>query len=130
MFLCDILVEQQETVDQQDTSEDRISQDSSTDQQTPPQQELDSDPDIDEDLEDGSTENDECVPIKRYYLLNKLKNFKYILKKYNIINSDFELLLKFVDSLSYNTLLFVSDKMIQSAEEQIARTRNAEEIHL
>jgi len=121
MFLCDILVEQHESV-QPPVESDVNQQDSSIDQQAPPQQY--SDEDEDEELTDESPENEECVPIKRFYLLTKLKKIKDILKQYNIVDSDFDLLLKFVNSLSYNTLLFISDKMIQAVE---ARIKNVEE---
>ncbi|MDD4081999.1 MAG: hypothetical protein PHD05_01295 [Sphaerochaetaceae bacterium] len=124
MFLCDILVEQHESVQPPVESDvnQQDSKDSSIDQQAPPQQY--SDEDEDEELTDESPENEECVPIKRFYLLTKLKKIKDILKQYNIVDSDFDLLLKFVNSLSYNTLLFISDKMIQAVE---ARIKNVEE---
>ena len=63
----------------------------------------------------------ELLPIKRYYLVLRLKDLKSQLDDGNIKNPDFDIVIKFINNLSYNSLVMLSNSIIPVVEEQIAR---------
>jgi len=63
----------------------------------------------------------ELLPLKRYYLVLRLKDLKSQLDDGNIKNPDFDIVIKFINNLSYNSLVMLSNSIIPVVEEQIAR---------
>lgn len=63
----------------------------------------------------------EILPLKRYYLVMRLKELKSQLDDGNIKNPDFDILIKFINNLSYSSLVILSNSIIPVVEEQIAR---------
>jgi len=82
----------------------------------------------DPDLDDGGemaqpSPFQEILPLKRYYLILRLKELKSQLDDNNIKNADFDTIIKFVNNLSYNSIVMLSNGIIPVVEEQIARLR-------
>ena len=63
----------------------------------------------------------EILPMKRYYLMGKLKELKSLLDQNNIQNTDFDIIMKFINNLSYDSLLSLSGGIIPVVEDQLAR---------
>jgi hypothetical protein len=69
----------------------------------------------------------EIIPLKKYYLSQKLIDVKNRLFKYGIQRDDLELIIQFQNELSYNVLLNLSDAIISGIEEDIERLKNAKQ---
>ena len=88
------------------------------------------DNDIDSEDETGETGEGldnlppDLAPLKRYYLISKLKELDDQLANYNIKNDELDIIIKFVNNLSYSSLLLLSNVAIQNIEDQIARLSN------
>ena len=67
----------------------------------------------------------ELLPIKRYYLLEKIRLLKTRLDDHNIQNDDLDTILKFSNQLSYNSLTSLMASLLPVIEEQIVRLNNA-----
>lgn len=80
--------------------------------------ELDSETDEDES---SNVLSPDLAPLKRYYLIRRLKELNDQLVNYNIKNDELDIIIKFVNNLSYNSLLLLSNSVIQNIEDQIAR---------
>jgi hypothetical protein len=63
----------------------------------------------------------EILPMKRYYLMGRLKELKSLLDQNNIQNTDFDIIMKFINNLSYDSLLSLSGGIIPVVEDQLAR---------
>ena len=88
-----------------------------------------------DDLEDGEDEGEneeyngeyiqqeapEIEPLKKYYLIQKITELRLQLQEHNIRNKDLDNVLKFVDNLSYNTLLSLVNAVLPDIEELLAR---------
>jgi len=149
MFLCEILTEQQnlpqktskqqyvpaeQQVVRSDDPSVQVVPDKSVQQQVVPVQQQnipqddmeydEYDPDLDAEDEQVVQEVppfQEILPIKRYYLIQRLNDLKARLDHYDIQNDDFEIIIKFMNNLSYNSLLSLSSGIIPVIEDQIAR---------
>jgi hypothetical protein len=66
----------------------------------------------------------DLAPIKRYYLIQRMKDLSNILDNFNIKNEDLELVLKFSNDLSYESLMLLGTGVIQTTEQQLARLTN------
>jgi len=93
---------------------------------------MDYDPELDGEDGDGSEmvaqapPFQEILPLKRYYLIEKLKNLKFRLDENNIKNEDLDTILKFVNSMSYSSLVSLSINLLPVIEEQLARLQTNE----
>lgn len=151
MFLCEILTEQQQVLPKAPKSapqhihvhvqqpappkEKKEPAPQEQPQQAAPVQAAqnpydDSGDEYDSEL-DGSAEEvlpfQEILPMKRYYLIGKLKELKSRLDQNNIQNEEFDIIIKFINSLSYSSLVSLSIGIIPVVEEQLARlTTNAQ----
>ncbi|MFA7202783.1 MAG: hypothetical protein WC188_03630 [Candidatus Caldatribacteriota bacterium] len=124
MFLCEILIEQ-------NVQPVPI-------QQAPPSQQVpvqvpdynDSE-DIEFSDEVPAEENPETsqfqaiLPLKKYYLIRRLEHLKSKLENANIENTDFNIIMKFINNLSYDAIVSLSLSIIPVIEDQLARTSNA-----
>jgi len=63
----------------------------------------------------------DLMPIKKYYLINRLKELKTQLGEYSIQNDELNIVLKFADNLSYSSLLSIGMILIDFIEQQLAR---------
>ena len=63
----------------------------------------------------------EILPMKRYYLIGRLKELKSRLDQNNIQNTDFDIIMKFINNLSYNSLISLTGGIIPVVEDQLAR---------
>mgnify|MGYP000904967371 CR=1 FL=1 len=132
MFLCEILSEQQQAPSQYLGQVQRLpSQYSDQMQQLSPDQDVDfsSDDDLDDEEEfsdEGAAEETspfpELLPLKRYYLIQRLNTLKARLDQSNISNKDLDIIVKFVNNLSYNSLLSLLNGIVPVIEDQIARS--------
>ena len=80
---------------------------------------------------DGAVEEvlpfQEILPMKRYYLIGRLRELKSRLDQNNIQNEDFDIIVKFTNNLSYGSLVSLASGIIPVVEEQLARlTTNAQ----
>lgn len=102
-------------------------------EQIPPEDQY-YDPDLDDEemrAEDGQVAIDqspatsqELLPIRRYYLLEKIRLLKSRLKDYNVQNDDLDVIIKFSNQLSYNSLVSLVVSLLPVIEEQIVRLNN------
>lgn len=102
-------------------------------EQIPPEDQY-YDPDLDDEEmsgEDGQVAIDqspatsqELLPIRRYYLLEKIRLLKSRLKDYNVQNDDLDVIIKFSNQLSYNSLVSLVVSLLPVIEEQIVRLNN------
>jgi hypothetical protein len=84
------------------------------------------DPELDGEMEEVQPFQ-EILPMKRYYLIGKLKEMKSRLDEHNIQNEDFDIIIKFINSLSYNSIVSLASGIIPVVEDQLARlTTNAQ----
>ena len=63
----------------------------------------------------------EILPMKRYYLIGRLKELKSRLDQNNIQNEDFDIIMRFINNLSYNSLISLASGIIPVVEDQLAR---------
>lgn len=63
----------------------------------------------------------DLLPIKKYYVIGKLKELKNQLNEYSLQNDELDTILKFSDNLSYSSLLSMSLVLTDAIAEQIAR---------
>lgn len=135
MFLCEILTEQQQALPQPVVPVQPAPQVIPVQQVSTPQQQKISqadlgygdeyDPELDsEEVVEEIPPFQEILPMKRYYLIQKLNDFKLRLDSLNISNEDFNTILKFMNNLSYNSLLSLSSGILPVVEDQIARLTN------
>lgn len=119
MFLCEILTEQQQVL----PAAPQVQPQSAVPTQSEVEDEYD--PELDGSVEEVAPFQ-EILPMKRYYLIGKLKELKSRLDQNNIQNTDFDIILKFTNSLSYSSLLSLTSGIIPVVEEQLTRlTTNA-----
>ena len=64
------------------------------------------------------------MPIKKYYLISKLKELKNQLIEYSLQNDELDILLKFADNLSYSSLLNVGLIITDVIGQQLARLKD------
>ena len=60
-------------------------------------------------------------PIRRYSLIEKLRELNVVLMQYNIKNVQLDTILTFINDLSYESLVIICNELIPSIEEQIVR---------
>ena len=150
MFLCEILTEQQQAPapppklppqhvhvhvqspapkEKADPKPDSAPQQASAPQPVqaapqqgqPQQQDGDEyDPELDDEMQEAPPFQ-EILPMKRYYLIGRLKEFKNRLDQNNIQNDDLDIIMKFINSLSYNSIVSLSSGIIPVVEDQLAR---------
>jgi hypothetical protein len=85
------------------------------------------DPELDGEVVEEVPPFQEILPMKRYYLIGRLKEIKSRLDQCNIQNSDFDIIMKFINNLSYDSLVSLSSGIIPVVEDQLARlTTNAQ----
>ncbi len=147
MFLCEILTEQQQALPkapkpspqhirvhvQQPTlpkEKKEPAQQVEPVQAVPEQTSYDVGDEYDPEL-DGAVEDvlpfQEILPMKRYYLIGRLRELKSRLDQNNIQNEDFDIIVKFTNNLSYGSLVSLASGIIPVVEEQLARlTTNAQ----
>ena len=104
MFLCEILTEQQQQAPPPQP-EQSIQQVGYIDQPTDDDYDPELDTDGSEEMDQNVVPFQEILPLKRYYLIQRLKNFNAQLCAANIKNTDLEIILKFVNNISYNSLV-------------------------
>lgn len=142
MFLCEILTEQQQAPPQaanisgaevqQDLMSSKTQPAHSTQPNSYQQNDIEFDPEL--DSESGGEEADQSppfqdiLPLKKYYLMQKLKDLKSRLDEFNIKNTDFEIISKFMNDISYNSLLSLSINILPVVEEQLARLQINEKV--
>lgn len=78
------------------------------------------DPELDDEMQEAPPFQ-EILPMKRYYLIGRLKEFKNRLDQNNIQNDDLDIIMKFINSLSYNSIVSLSSGIIPVVEDQLAR---------
>lgn len=69
----------------------------------------------------------EAEPLKKYELLQKLSRMQSILKSTNIYDNDLDVILSFGSELSYETLLSLTNSIIDRLSKYIAGMKNNEE---
>jgi hypothetical protein len=111
MFLCEILTEQQQALPQQEepSSDDELRSD-----------------ELENDGEEGGDVQvpnvfEEILPLKRYYLIQKLHDLKTKLGQYNITNENLDIVIRFINSFSYNALLILATALISDIESKLER---------
>jgi len=131
MFLCEILTEQQQQVlppsvvpTGQAVPQQVVAQPAS---QSIPQSDMGYD-EYDPELDAGEGEAvqevppfQEILPMKKYYLVQRLRNLKSTLDQNDIQNQDFDIIMKFVNNVSYDSLVSLSNGIIPVIEDQLAR---------
>lgn len=65
----------------------------------------------------------EYTSLKKYYLAQKLSDFNVKMKQYNMRNEALETVLKFIDVLSYETLVSLSNNLINTLNAEIERAQ-------
>lgn len=86
---------------------------------------------VPEDGVDGGVQMQEegispdLLPIKKYYLISKLKELKNQLMEYSLQNDELDILLKFADNLSYSSLINVGLVITDVIGQQLARLKDA-----
>jgi len=150
MFLCEILTEQQQAPPQATLARTNVpapaviqapqqvqTQVAYPAQIDPNQQDygdMEYDPELDGEDEDGEMVAEqpppfrEILPLKKYYLIQRLKNLKSRLDEFNIKNEDLEIILKFMNNISYNSLVSLSINILPVIEEQLARLQTNDEV--
>ncbi|MFW6246932.1 MAG: hypothetical protein ACOC22_02020 [bacterium] len=79
----------------------------------------------DKEEEEKEEDNEEIKPIKKYYLLQQLYDLKQKLTDHGLHNSDLNLIIKFSNELSYETILKLSEKVTDIVQKQVdQRGRN------
>ena len=68
-----------------------------------------------------SDDSPEFASLKKYYLSEKLHNLKARLSTHGISNDDLDLILKFNNELSYDTLLKLTDAIVDIIKVQLAQ---------
>lgn len=151
MFLCEILTEQQQAPPQATLARTNVPAPAVV--QAPPQQvqaqvaypaqadpnqqeygDMEYDPELDGEDESGGMVAEqpppfrEILPLKKYYLIQRLKNLKARLGEFNIKNEDLEIILKFMNNVSYNSLVSLSINILPGIEEQLARLQTNDEV--
>ncbi len=76
---------------------------------------------------DPSSEFPEATPLKKYELLDKLGRMKSILKSSNIYDNDLDDIISFGSELSYETLLALTNSIVDRLSKYIAGIKNNEE---
>ena len=79
------------------------------------------DPELDAEEVPEAPPFQEILPIKRYYLIGRLRELKSRLDQSNIQNEDFDIIMRFVNNLSYNSLVSLTGGIIPVVEDQLAR---------
>ena len=148
MFLCEILTEQQQAPPQATLARTNVPAEIQVPQQVqtqvaypaqvdPNQQDygdMEYDPELDGEDESGGMVAEqpppfrEILPLKKYYLIQRLKNLKSRLDEFNIKNEDLEIVLKFMNNISYNSLVSLSINILPVIEEQLARLQTNDEV--
>lgn len=73
-------------------------------------------------LEDNNLEDPTdliSIPIKRYYLMQKLHSLNNKLNQLRIKNTVLSIVISFIDSFSYENLLAISNKLIEEIQMQV-----------
>ena len=137
MFLCEILTEQQQALPQapkappqhvhvhvQQPAPPKEKKEPAQQQVQQPVQQAapdEYDPELDGMDMQGVPPFQEILPMKRYYLIGRLNELKSQLDQNNIQNTDFDIIMKFINNLSYNSLVSLSSGIIPVVEDQLAR---------
>lgn len=74
--------------------------------------------------DEDSQEPEEFQPLKKYQLVQKLFDLRDRLEDNGIYNSDLDTLLKFASSLSYDTLVLLTDGILEFIKKQVERGQN------
>ena len=75
--------------------------------------------DADNTKDDLTFDDKELTPIKRYYLINKLVNLKNKLNQMNQYDDNLDLVLQFVDSISYPTLVKLTKVLVKDITKNV-----------
>ncbi len=147
MFLCEILMEQQQApapppkvpaqhvhvhVQQpsapKEKKEPEPKQPVQVQQQVPVQAPVQADqygdeydPELDAEEIPEAPPFQEILPMKRYYLIGRLRELKSRLDQNNIQNTDFNIIMRFINNLSYSSLVSLTGGIIPVVEDQLAR---------
>ena len=146
MFLCEILTEQQQAppqttlvgtaapvVAQPQQVQTQVVYPAQPDSYQQDYGDMEYDPELDGEDESGEMVAEqlppfrEILPLKKYYLIQRLKNLKSRLDEFNIKNKDLEIILKFMNNISYNSLVSLSINILPVIEEQLARLQDNDE---
>jgi hypothetical protein len=77
----------------------------------------------------GPVEPVEYMPLKKFYLIQKLNDLNIKIKQIGITNDSLETISQFADTLSYDTLLTLTNNIIQIINDEIrARAQNAKKV--
>jgi hypothetical protein len=79
------------------------------------------DPELDGEVVEEVPPFQEILPMKRYYLIGRLKELKSQLDQSNVKNADLDIIMKFINNLSYDSLVSLSSGIIPVVEDQLAR---------
>jgi len=136
MFLCETLTEQQQAPPQvapagQPPQQVVVQQPvQAAPQANQYQQDADYDSELDGEDEEMVAEQippfQEILPLKKYYLIQKLKKLKSRLDEFDLINEDLNIIMKFMNNISYNSLMSLTINILPVIEEQLARLQTDE----
>jgi len=121
MFLCHILTEQQQQVPPEQATRTAENDDNYSDSEVENYDDSELD-DIDDKINDEQPQPfQELLPLKKFYLMQKLQEFKSRLDEVNIKNNDLEIIIKFMNNISYDALISLSSTIFPVIEQQLAR---------
>jgi hypothetical protein len=94
----------------------------------PGEEDLDSDLDggDDSELYNQQQEAPEMEPLKKYYLGQKVTELRAKLQEFNVRNNDLDIIIKFMDNLSYLTLWNLVNAVLPDIEETLMRLNSNE----
>ena len=81
---------------------------------------------IDTKKERQLAENPELEPIKKFLLIQKLQELDSRLKEKNILNNSLSTFLSFSEFLTFDTIIAVSNGLIEFIEQQLKRGQKNE----
>jgi hypothetical protein len=76
---------------------------------------------MEQDMEQTQQENPELEPIKKFLLIQKLKELDYKLQQKNMINDSLRTFIDFAENLSFDTILTVSNSFIDFINQQLSQ---------
>jgi len=76
---------------------------------------------LEQEQEQTQPENPELEPIKKFLLIQKLKELDNKLKQKNMINDSLSIFIEFAENLSFDTILSVSNSFIDFINQQLTQ---------
>ncbi len=76
---------------------------------------------LEQEQEQTQPENPELEPIKKFLLIQKLKELDNKLKQKNMINDSLSTFIEFAENLSFDTILSVSNSFIDFINQQLTQ---------